>query len=830
MRRTLLFCAVALLAGEGVGAEATRRLLAVEPQSPWTLRELETLGADLVSYNPESGVAYVTADAHDEQLLFEHGFVVSTVELDVDAGFERLRDQDPGLGLYTTWDELVLALQELHATYPQLTRLEVLGHSLEGREIYALKISDAPAIDDPDKADVLIVGNHHARELMSVEVPLHFARTLLTGYQQQSRLRNLVNQREVWIVPMLNPDGHTYQAQTQLRPGWRKNRRREGDLVFGVDLNRNYPFKWGLDDVGSSGETFSNTYRGSAAFSEPETQALGRLVERHDFKIAISYHSFGELLLYPWGHTREHTTPDHDVYVALAAEMVRGNGYRPGNAYSGAIYLTNGVWDDYMYGEINAVKPTQTFAFTVELNSVGEGGFWPAEELIEPTCERLLSLNLYALEVAADVRVVTPPMAPLLTAVQDELDDHVIHLTWEQPGDVARIDHYEVFEIDPRGGPGAWQEAQGARLERDGRAVLARGVRLSDAGRLALRLKGVLEPLWDYAYVEVRAAGAGPWTTLAGAATRQSNPTSRNEGNGLTGTLHPAVYAFDAGAFAGQAVDVAVRLDAHGDTPRMPRLDAAIDIPEMLAEERRVIAPDVRGNRFDVVAERPGIFAYGVTAVDLEDQRTDSQIYWFVIPEFTAVELQDVVFELEGSGARLRWRTLSRSEAHFTAWSRPLRADEVPRSVAQEWGTGAYVRVADAVVSQPGAAALEWQLQGGREAVLLQAQDRDGRRFWGPWVTSGVAQTRLEAAWPNPFNPSTRLRYEVAQTSHVQLDIVGVDGRRVRLLVAGVVTAGAHTVHWDGRDAGGREVASGVYVARLRGGDVVRTRRLVLLR
>ncbi len=829
LRRAGLCVALLLGATRLVAADDTRSLLAIEPRSPWTLRELEALSADLVSYDPDTGVAYVTANAAEQRRLVEHGFAVSTIELDVLAGFERLA-QDPGLGLYTTWDELVLALETLHATFPDLTHLEVIGTSLEGRSIHALKISDEPDVEDPDEADVLIVGNHHARELMSVEVPLHFARTLLNGYRSDARIRRLVDEREVWIVPMLNPDGHVYQQETQGRPGWRKNRRREGEDVVGVDLNRNYSFQWGLDDRGSSGEPLSETYRGTAAFSEPESRALAALVERQAFTIALSYHSFGELLLYPWGHTRDVTTPDHAVFVALAGEMVRDNGYRPGNAFSGAIYLTNGGWGDYMYGALDARKEERTFAFTVELNSLAEGGFWPAESLIQPTCERLLSMNLYTVEVAANVRDAIPPLAPVLSATQDPIDPRIVHLSWQQPGDAAQIDHYEVFEIDPLGGPDSWKQTRSVTLERSARALLAENVRIPRDGRLVVDLEARMQPLWDYAYVQVRAHGEGNWVALPGDATRDASPTGRNKGSGISGSLHRAARAFDARRFAGRQVDVALRLDAHPDAPRTPRVSAALDVGATLQEERRVIAPDVRETRYDVIAERPGIFAYGVTAVDRDGQRTDSEIAWFVIPEFTEVELQDIVLEQDATHARLRWRTRSHSEARFTVWTRALASDEMPATRSEEWARRDYVEVAAQQVAEPGPTSVAWEMRPGRHAVLLAGEDADGKRFWGPWVTVRQARTRLAPAWPNPFNPSTRLRYEIATSTHVTLDIVDVHGRRVRRLIAASVAPGAHEARWDGRDDDGRAVASGVYVARLQTNDRVRTQRVVLLR
>lgn len=812
-----------------VASDTRRSLVAIEPRSPWTLQELEQAGADLVSYDPDTGVAYVTVDPRQERLLWERGFAVSTVDLDVQAGFERLSQEDPGLGLYTTWDELLLELANLQRVFPDLTHVETLGTSIEGRSIPVLKISDHAAEDDPSEPDVLIVGNHHARELMSVEVPLHLARTLLSSYATDPDIRRLVDEREVWIVPMLNPDGHVYQQETQERPGWRKNRRLLDDGVFGVDLNRNYPFRWGLDDEGSSGNFFNETYRGATPLSEPESQALMRLVQRQEFEIALSYHSFGELLLYPWGYTRMQRTPDHAVYVALAAEMVRDNGYRPGNAYSGVIYVTNGGWGDTMYGD-TSTKSKQTFAFTVELNSLAQGGFWPPESLIQPTCDRLLSLNLYALEVAADVRAATPPAAPLLSGVQDVDDPRIVHLTWEQPGDPEQIAHYEVFEIDPLGSADAWQRSRTVTMSGDARAILATGVRLGPGGQLGLRLEAELAPLWDYAYVEVRPRGARTWSVLPGAVTRDANPTQRNAGHGITGALAAASYLFDAQPFAGRELDVAVRLDAHDDTPRAPYLQAELDVPATLTEERRVIAPEVHETRYDVHAERAGIFAYGVTAVDLQGQRTDSELRWFAIPEVTAVEIEDARLIQAGDRTQLSWETRSHTPARYEAWTRPLSVGEAPGSAHDEWRRGDFEKVAQSTRAEPGALRLEWPSQPGRRAVLLVATDHDGVRVWGPWVASRAPTTRLEPAAPNPFNPSTRLRYEVAAESRVTLDIVDVSGRRVRRLVSTVAAPGAYVATWDGRDDHGRELASGVYVAQLQTAHLTQTRRLVLLR
>jgi hypothetical protein len=127
--------------------------------------------------------------------------------------------------------------------------------------------------------------------------------------------------------------------------------------------------------------------------------------------------------------------------------MVRSNNYQPGNAYFGTIYLTNGEFCDWMYGAVSPSKPNRTFAFTVELNGNGQG-FWPAESLIQPTCESMRPLNLYVLESAANPRAGLPPLAPVVAASQDAVDGRRIHLEWTQPADAGNpVVRYEVYEV-----------------------------------------------------------------------------------------------------------------------------------------------------------------------------------------------------------------------------------------------------------------------------------------------------------------------------------------------------------------------------------------------
>ncbi len=818
--RFALACAGLLLAE--AAQSQVRSLVVVAAQSPWTLRELESTGFELVSYDPDTGETYLIVNRQEEQQLLDLGHSVSTVEPDLGAGLRRLQEI-PALGLYHTVAETVAELESLHATHPALTMLEVIGQSLEGRPIHALKISDDPDSEDAEEPDVLFVGNHHAREFMTVEVPLWLARELLQGYSRDTRVRQLVNTREVWIVPLLNPDGHVHQENTQLRPGWRKNRRVEAGEVVGVDLNRNYSYRFGHDEEGSSSESLNEFYRGTGAFSEPESDALRRLVERQRFTIAISYHSYGQLVLYPWGWTRGEVTRDHALYATLADSMVRDNGYRPGNASTGAIYLTNGVWDDFMYGETSTAKPEPTFAFTVELNSMAQGGFWPEEDLIEPTCRAMWSLNLYVLSIADDVRGVALPLPPVLSALQNTEDPRQVHLNWNGPGPAeVAVDFYEVFEIAALAGVLALASSTKVRLDVRGEALLAGGMRLPSHGIVSLRLRAALAPPWDRMSVVVREQGRPEWTPLVPAGPNAPRRAALADG---------AVRRSDwlASPWAGKTVDLALRLETDRDAPRRAWIEAGLDLPAMLEETRRVLAV-VEDTTYTVMAERPGLFAYGVTAVSPSGQRTDSDIYWFVIPERVAIDLQDLAVDTEDGRVHLRGHLAASEPAEFEAWSRPLAPEEFPRDARAEWGSLAYRKVASTAVRGPGAWEMVFAPEAARIAVLLRVQQGDEVALRGPWVSAIPQRVALLPAVPNPFNPQTRLRFDHDGSGAVRLEIVRPDGKRIRrLLDVAALDSGRHETVWDGLDERGRRVAAGVYIARLQGGSVTLSRRLVLL-
>jgi hypothetical protein len=215
---------------------------------------------------------------------------------------------------------------------------------------------------------------------------------LLENYQTNSEIKALVNNSELYFVPCVNPDGYIFN-QTEFPQGggmWRKNRRDNNDGTFGIDLNRNYGYNWGYDDFGSSPDSQTDTYRGIAGFSEPETRAIKAFCERHSFKIALNYHTYSNLLIHPWGYENLQCE-DSLLFWNLTREMSKENNYRIGTGMQVFNYNSNGSSDDFMYST-TPQKP-KILAMTPE---VGDW-FWPTQDEIQGLCFENLHQNLTVL-------------------------------------------------------------------------------------------------------------------------------------------------------------------------------------------------------------------------------------------------------------------------------------------------------------------------------------------------------------------------------------------------------------------------------------------------
>lgn len=297
------------------------------------------------------------------------------------------------MGGYLTLKELQLELTEMHNQYPQLiTNPEPIPgfKTHENRAILQVRISGKRG-KDSGKKGVLYTALHHAREPLSMQQLIYFMWYLLENYDKDPLVTEIMDQTNLYFIPCVNPDGYAYNNETAPDGGgmWRGNRQLTIN-EFGVDLNRNYGYKWGYDDSGSSGDFDSEIYRGTEAFSEPETQAVKWFCEENTISTALNYHAFGDYLIYPWGYTDAGTNDDRE-FRALAQSLSMEKRILTGNSVETVMYTTNGDTDDWMYGEVETKN--RIFSFTPEVGPAVYG-FYPPRNQIERLCAREVNQNL----------------------------------------------------------------------------------------------------------------------------------------------------------------------------------------------------------------------------------------------------------------------------------------------------------------------------------------------------------------------------------------------------------------------------------------------------
>lgn len=317
-------------------------------------------------------------------------------------------DFPPADSDYNNYAEMVADINAVAAEHPDLVQTFSIGQSYQGREMVVAKISDNVA-DDEAEPEVVYDALHHAREHLTVEMSLAILHWYADGYASDTRIRNIVDSREIFIVFSVNPDGGEYDVATGSYRFWRKNRQpNDGTSAVGTDLNRNYGYRWGCCG-GSSGQPSSETYRGAFPFSAPETAAYRDFVNSRvvngvqQVRANISYHTYSELVLWPYGYTRKDvprdmTVDDHDVFVEMGTTMAQstcltGFGcYTPEQASD--LYITDGTSDDWLYGV------HRIFTFTFEMYPKGNPGFYPPDEVIPTQTERNKESVLYLAENA----------------------------------------------------------------------------------------------------------------------------------------------------------------------------------------------------------------------------------------------------------------------------------------------------------------------------------------------------------------------------------------------------------------------------------------------
>jgi carboxypeptidase T len=297
----------------------------------------------------------------------------------------QVLDFPPADSNYHNYAEQTAELRRIVADHPGIASLSSIGKSFQNRDLWLLKISDNVGTDEAEP-EVLFTCQQHAREHLTPEMCLRIADRYTSLYGTDTAITNMVNSREIWIVTSVNPDGSEYDISTGSYRSWRKNRQGPG-----TDLNRNFGYRWGCCG-GSSGSTGSETYRGTAAFSAPETQRIRDFVGsrviggRQQITSNIDFHTFSELVLWPYGYTTADTgtglnAAEQRAFSTLGRQLAQTNGYTPEQASD--LYITDGTINDWLWGTY------KIWSYTFEMYPrSGNGGFYPPDEVITRETQR----------------------------------------------------------------------------------------------------------------------------------------------------------------------------------------------------------------------------------------------------------------------------------------------------------------------------------------------------------------------------------------------------------------------------------------------------------
>jgi hypothetical protein len=818
------------------------------------MRSKRGVGATIIT-NPEE-VAELEAMGY--KVIVEIG--------DLQSHYRAQMDGRDDFGDFHNWSEMVAELDIIHAAYPSITTDKIsIGTTEEGRDIWAMKISDNPGIDESaTEPEVLFDGMHHAREPISMEVILHYMHWLGQNYGTDPEATYLVDNREIWFIPIVNPDGYVYNESVGWGTMWRKNRRTNaGSSCKGVDNNRNYDWQWGT--TGISFDKCNDVYCGTNAFSELENQAYRDFVLAHDFPVNISFHSVASAILIPWGYENI-ACPDDVLMREIAEEMATSNGYEVGRAGETIGYVCSGTTCDWLYG---------TFGCLSVCIEVGGSGFWPNESELPGLVAENLWPQQYMTRVAGSY--------------------------------LALRDNYTLA-----GGNGDQNPDPGETLDLT--------VTIDNQGVAAGATNVSVILTSDDPYVQLNDAssslgtiGARDFASNAGDPFSFTLDPSAPDGHGLRLTVE-----ITADDFAGEeeivwmvgSPTLLFSDDMEGGTGNWVENDGYWGLTVAHSHSPSTSYTDSPGGQYGnyrdtwIELADPIDFSTAAAAelrfwhkVETEENwdfcyvegSTDGGTTWLQIGEKyhgswpwaqVTLPLDDFVGT---ANFKVRFRFNSDTYVTDDGWYvddveiyGPATGNAAPSApVLSDPPDGGTVSTSDPTLTVVNAtdadgdpltygfilytdelctsvvAVTEGVPEGTNTTSWMVSGLTNGTYYWRAYADDGtergalmetgsfvvdatgageIARLALRPAHPNPFGAETTLAFELPVATDVTLAIYSVDGRLVRTLVSELAGPGPVEVAWNGKDEQGRRVGSGLYFVKLAAADEVKLGKLVVLR
>ncbi|MCU0407258.1 MAG: immune inhibitor A [Ignavibacteriaceae bacterium] len=757
------------------------------------------------------------------------------------------------MGGFYTLTEINAELDSMYMMYPNIiTQKFSVGLSIENRQIYAVKISDNPNVNESEP-QVHMNALIHAREPQAMMTIMYYMYYLLENYGTDPEVTYLVNNREIYFIPCINVDGYEYNRINNPGGGgmWRKNRRNNGGS-YGVDLNRNFGYMWGYDDIGSSGTPSSETYRGPSAFSEPESQAIRNYTNSKNFKTALNYHTSGNYLLYPWGYINS-PTPDNAIFVEYSDDMVAYNGYENGQPPQ-ILYEVNGSTDDWMYGE-QTTKP-KIFAMTPE---VGTTGFWPTQAEIFPLAIENLMPNLYF--NPGDFVEISIPQ--LRNKGLSDASNVTLSLTSDNPEITINNGNISIGNILARSTVNNSQKLSftlGSGLAADVKVKMIVTVSTDGTPMYADTMSFIVgtpiiifedvtnDPnvLWTITATPTTPKWESTTTSYHSAPNSYTDSKTGNYANNATVTMtltnpinltmyqHPRLgfwtkYNIEANWDYGQVkvstnngstwIPLAGNYTEPGVGSFQPNGQPLYDgvRTNWSQEEMDLTGRTAAQNKFQYQLRTDGntvadgwyvddivVFVYGIVPVELSSFTAAVFNTEVILNWATSSELNNMGFEIER-------KSLSNNNG---------------------WQTIGFVEGSGNSTTPKDYSFTDKNPIKGTLLYRLKQIDFDGS--YKIYTTEGVQfegiyDYALEQNYPNPFNPSTVINYSIPAAGQVNLTVYNLLGSEVTVLVNEYKEAGNYSIEFSTEDLK-NSLGSGVYIYTLKAGSFTQTRKMVVIK
>ncbi len=789
------------------------------------IREFYTRDYDVASYKPSEYLdIVVSSDKYEELLNRGLDFIITQTGSNLKENLSNTRDLEG----YRNYSVLLSELEFLEALYPDICKLYDIGDSRgklyfeEGNsnyedynhEIWAVKVSDNVETEE-DEPCVYYLGAHHAREPISLEVVMAILNHILENYETDPTITDNVNNAQIWFVPLVNPDGHKIVTD-EVDMWWRKNIcDNNGNGVLdpsyynnypdGVDPNRNYGFEWGL--VGASDNPVSQTYHGLEPFSEPETTAIKQLLDSLHFVTGISYHSYGEVVLFPFGYNNGVTSPDHDALEDLAVSMassipgIYSGFYTPQESWM--LYPCMGTTDDYSYG-VNG-----TFAYTFELADE----FIPPAYLVDEICQDNIEAALILLDRVNQSTLtghITDALSglPMIAEIFIEgIDDTGVfrypYQSNEEFGTYYRLLLDGTYNVTFSQYGYESVTIENVEINSEGQTTL--DIELNPAG--ISNLSGVIRDAETLEFIEN--------AQLEILNTPIETVTSNEQGEYFFPEIPVGVY---------EILITALNYTATVEEISLSEGDNVLDFELVICE-----AESFEYGVFDE------IWSFGGNA----DWTIDTESYHGYYSARSGIigsnQTSSLIIELDvlSDDVISFFKKVScedDDEDDFDYLAFYIDGVEQSRWDGETDWTEEIFNVSSGIHT------FEWKYL--KDGSVSQGSDC----AWIDYIffpeTSGTDTDDNQVAmnsyilsnYPNPFNPSTVIEFYLKTEGKIILNIYNLKGQFVKNLKNDFIEPGYHTILWDGTDNSGKDVCSGLYFGKLRTSNYTSTKKMILMK